>query len=104
MDDDAFDARLAGSVLQPFIIADCAYSRRGRYAASTVRVYVRCVAHFGHWLRTEKIALSAVNETTGRRFLASHLARCDCPPPVRRAVHEHRPRSPTCSGSSRRRA
>ena len=90
MDHDAFDARLAGSVLQPFISDYCAHLRRGRYAASTVPVYLRCVAHFGHWLRAEKIALSAVNETTGRCFLTGHLARCDCPPPVRRVVHEHR--------------
>jgi site-specific recombinase XerD len=90
MDDDAFDARLAGGELQRLITDYCAYLRAGRYATSTVRVYVRCVAHFGHWLGTENIALSAVNETTGRRFLARHLARCDCPPPVRRVVHEHR--------------
>jgi integrase/recombinase XerD len=90
MDDDAFDAGLAGSVLQPLIRNYGAYLRAGRYATGTIRVYVRCVTHFGHWLGTENIALSAVNETTGKHFLASHLARCDCPPPVRRVVHEHR--------------
>jgi integrase/recombinase XerD len=90
MDDDVFDARLADGELRRLITDYCAYLRAGRYATSTVRVYARCVAHFGHWLGTETIALSAVDETTGRRFLAGHLARCDCPPPVRRVVHEHR--------------
>jgi hypothetical protein len=47
MDHDAFDARLAGSVLQPFISDYCAHLRRGRYAASTGPVYLRCVAHSG---------------------------------------------------------
>jgi hypothetical protein len=51
---------------------------------------MRCAAQFAHWLGTEKIALSAVNKTTGMRFLAGHLARCDCPAPVRRVIHEHR--------------
>ena len=104
MDHDAFDARLAGSVLQPFISDYCAHLRRGRYAASTVPVYLRCVAHFGHWLRAEKIALSAVNETTGRCFLTGHLARCDCPPRSDGWCTSTGPRSPTCFGSSRRRA
>jgi integrase len=90
MDHDAFDARLAGSVLQPFISDYCAYLRRGRYATSTTRVYLRCVAHFAHWLTAEIVGLSAVNATTGGRFLAEHLARCDCPRPVRRVLHEHR--------------
>lgn len=90
MDDDPFDVRLAGGELQRLVTDYCAYLRAGRYATSTVRVYVRCVAHFGQWLGTENIALSTVNETTGRRFLASHLGRCDCPPPVRRVLHEHR--------------
>lgn len=90
MDHDAFAAQLTGSVLQPFVSDYGARLREGRYAASTIRVYLRCVAHFGHWLETERIALSAVGEATGRRFLTDHLARCDCPPPVRRVVHEHR--------------
>jgi integrase len=90
MDHDAFDARLAGGVLQPFITDYCAHLRRGRYAASTARVYLRSVAHFAHWLTTENVGLSAVNATTGRRFLLDHLARCDCPRPVRRVLHEHR--------------
>jgi integrase len=90
MDHDAFDARLTGSVLQPFISDYCTHLRRGRYAASTARVYLRCVAHFAHWLTAENVGLSAVNAVAGRRFLVDHLTRCDCPPPVRRVLHEHR--------------
>jgi len=95
MDDDALIVRpagasLAGSVLQPFISDYCAYLRAGRYATSTARVYVRCVAHFAYWLTAENIALSAVNEAIGRRFIGDHLGCCDCPSPVRRLAHEHR--------------
>jgi len=90
MDHDAFGANLAGCVLRPFISDYYAYLRRGRYAASTTRVYLRCVAHFAYWLTAENVRLSAVNGTTGRRFLVDHLARCNCPPPVRRVLHEHR--------------
>jgi integrase/recombinase XerD len=90
MDQDAFDAGVAGSVLQPLITHHCACLRAGRYAPNTIRVCMRCAAQFAHRLGTEKIARSAVNKTTGMRFLAGHLARCDCPAPVRRVIHEHR--------------
>lgn len=104
MDDDPFDVRLAGGELQRLVTDYCAYLRAGRYATNTVRVYVRCVAHFGHWLGTENIALSTVNETTGRRFLAATWVAATARPQFDACYMSTGPRSPTCSGPSRRRA
>ena len=74
MDDDAFDAGLAGGVLQPLITHLLHYLRAGRYAPT--RSGSACAAS-----RTSRIGLrrevapSVVNETPGRRVLAGHLAR-----------------------------
>jgi hypothetical protein len=42
MDHDAFDARLTGSVLQPFVSDYCAHLRRGRYSQTW---FIRFVEH-----------------------------------------------------------
>jgi integrase/recombinase XerD len=81
-------AMLKGGVLEPHIADYCARLRLGRYAANTRRVYLCCVAHFARWLTTEGLGLDAVTDETVTRFVADHLPRCDCPPPVRRTPHE----------------
>lgn len=93
MDDDTImDQRtlntLRGSVLAPRIPEYCSHLRLGRYADHTRRVYLRCVAHFVCWLTVEHLGLDGIDEAAGRRFIADHLPRCDCPPPVRRTPHE----------------
>ena len=49
-----------------------------RYAASTRRVYLGCVAHFAHWMCRERLKLTRFDECAVARYLADHLPRCDC--------------------------
>lgn len=81
---------LEQSIIQPYVSGYGALLRRGRYAPSTRRVYLCCVAHFAHWLTRERYSLSAVNGLAVARFISEHLPCCDCPYPVRRLVHEIR--------------
>src|ERR1700687_1304646 len=81
-------AWLEQSVLQPYVSGYGAHLCRGRYAPSTRRVYLCCVAHFAHWLTNEGCALGAIDEAAVARFIFEHLPGCDCPYPVRRLAHE----------------
>lgn len=67
-----------------------AYLGVGRYAASTRRVYLACIAHFAHWMRHERLPLKRLDEEAVARYLTEHLPRCRCAEPVRRFVHENR--------------
>ncbi|MGP6156643.1 MAG: site-specific integrase [Vulcanimicrobiaceae bacterium] len=81
-------AWLEESVLQPYVSRYGAHLRHGRYAPSTQRVYLCCVAHFAHWLRGEEYRLNAISEAVVARFLSEHVPNCACPSPVRRLPHE----------------
>ena len=83
-------AWLENSVLQPYVSRYGAHLRRGRYAPSTQRVYLCCVAHFAHWLTGERCGLPTIGEAVVARFLSEHLPACGCPYPVRRLRHELR--------------
>lgn len=82
--------RLKDSILQPYVLRYGAHLRRGRYAPSTQRVYLYCVAHFAYWLTVERCSLSAIGEAMVARFLSEHLPVCSCPYPVRRLRHKLR--------------
>lgn len=81
---------LEDSILQPYVSRYGAHLRRGRYAPSTQRIYLCCVAHFAHWLTGERCGLTAIGEAVVDRFLSEHLPGCACPYPVRRLRHELR--------------
>jgi site-specific recombinase XerD len=81
---------LEGSILQPYVSRYGTHLRRGRYAPSTQRVYLCCVAHFAHWLTAERCSLSAIGKAMVARFLSEHLPVCCCSYPVRRLRHELR--------------
>ncbi len=83
-------AWLEDSVLQPYVSRYGAYLRDRRYAPSTQRVYLCCVAHFAHWLTGERSGLTTIGEAVVARFLSEHLPSCGCPYPVRRLRHELR--------------
>lgn len=83
-------AWLEDSVLQPYVSRYGARLRRGRYAPSTQRIYLCCVAHFAHWLTGERYGLSTIGEALVARFLSEHMPACGCPYPVRRLRHELR--------------
>ncbi len=57
--------------------------RRG-YALSTRRAYVCCVAHFAHWLTTQRRDAGDIRHDDVGHFLDHHLPHCSCPAPVRR--------------------
>src|SRR5450759_5064664 len=83
-------AWLEDSVLQPYVSRYGAHLRRGRYAPSTQRIYLCCVAHFAHWLTGEQYGLNAIGEAVVACFLSEHMPACVCPYPVRRLRHELR--------------
>ena len=83
-------AWLQHSVLQDYVAAYSDHLHRARYAPTTRRIYLCCVAHFARWLTAEHHALSAVSEAAVSRFVAEHLPRCDCPYPVRRIPRDLR--------------
>ena len=76
------------SILRPYASQYEEHLRGRRYAASTRRVYVCCVAHFGHWLTQERYDLEAIGHGAVMRFLSEHLPACACPHPVRRSRHD----------------
>ena len=57
------------SILRPYVSQYGEHLQRRRYAASTRRVYVCCVAHFGHWLTQERYDLEAIGQGAVMRFL-----------------------------------
>jgi hypothetical protein len=79
---------LDSSPLGPFSQRYLEQLERARYARSTARVYLCCVAHFAHWISTERLALESINEAARVRFIGKHLPVCDCPYPARRLPHE----------------
>ena len=81
---------LRRSVLEIHVSEYCSYLHGRRYAASTRRVYLCCVAHFSHWMTEGRLPLADLDEQTVARFLFEHLPRCRCQEPVRRLVHENR--------------
>ena len=83
-------AWLEDSVLQPYVSQYGTHLRRRRYAPSTQRIYLSCVAHFAHWLTGERYGLGAIGEAVVARFLSEHMPACGCPYPVRRLRHELR--------------
>jgi integrase len=83
-------AWLENSILQPYVSQYGAHLRRGRYAPSTRRVYLCCIAHFAHWLTEEQCGLSEIGEALVARFLSEHLPTCSCLYPVRRLQYELR--------------
>jgi integrase/recombinase XerD len=83
-------AWLRHSELAEFLPAfrQCLASRR--YAISVQRRYLRCVAHFAHWLTEEQRSVRDVSSDVVRHFLDQHLPNCACSAPVRRNRKELR--------------
>lgn len=83
-------AWLRDSDLAPFVPGYVHRLIDRRYAASTVRLYVYCVAHFAHWLRRRRVNVRGISPDVVQRFVDDHLPRCTCPPPVQRSPHQVR--------------
>ncbi len=74
------------SVLSPFSERYCEYLLEQGYAPSTVNRYVRCVAHFAHWIAKRRISAAGVDYRLINCFVANHLPHCSCPDPIPRNV------------------
>ncbi|SAK80008.1 integrase family protein [Caballeronia hypogeia] len=72
------------SVLSPFAARYCEYLVDTGYAARTINIYVRCVAHFAYWLTTHRLAVARVDDRLVCSFVNDHLRRCTCPDPIPR--------------------
>ena len=83
-------AWLERSVLQPYVSTFEEHLDSGRYASSTKRVYLCCIAHFARWLTRKNCPLTTLNEKVVDQFVRGHLSRCRCPDPVRRVDYENR--------------
>lgn len=79
---------------QVHIISEAfAYDPRSRgYAASTIDLYERIVAHFGRWLSQRQVARRQIRPHHVDGFLQQHLPRCRCIPPAVRSL-------PLCRGA-----
>jgi len=93
---DAFDsihptpaAWLRNSALAPFVPAYWRYLTERRYARSTAKGYLCCVAHFTRWSRRRRVALGDLAEDSNR-FVDEHLPQCTCPYPAQRSRHQVR--------------
>ena len=80
---DACD-REANAGQQVHIISEAfVWDLRSRgYAASTIGLYARIVAHFGQWLSKRHVAARQIRPLHVDGFLQQHLPHCHCAPPV----------------------
>ncbi|MEK7414111.1 MAG: tyrosine-type recombinase/integrase [Planctomycetota bacterium] len=78
---------LRDSVLAPFVPAYWCRLVERRYAPTTARMYLCCVAHFGRWSRRRQLDLGRLDKDE-HSFVEDHLPRCACPPPVQRSRHQ----------------
>jgi len=93
---DAFDSLhptaaswLRASVLAPSVPAYWRHLTEQRYAQSTAKAYLCCLAHFARWIRRGRHSLDDLDHAIGR-FIDEHLPRCKCPSPAQRCRHQVR--------------
>ena len=63
---------------------------RLRYARGTIGAYLRCLAHFSYWMRSQRLSASDVDGALVEHFVRHHLPVCRCPEPCRSVVSETR--------------
>lgn len=67
-----------GSDLAPCIDAYVRHLTARGYAASSISMYVECVAHLARWMRRRRIPMADVCERLVQRFIDKHLSSCRC--------------------------
>lgn len=55
--------------------------RKERYSERTVQIYLGCLAHFSHWVRSDGVGCPELDAALIQRFLHEHLPICTCPAP-----------------------
>src|ERR1700759_1895155 len=83
-------AWLKQSALEAHATEYWAYLGARRYAASTRRVYLVCIAHFAHWMKQKRLSLKRLDEDAVTGYLAEHRPRCSCAEAGCRLVLENR--------------
>ena len=66
------------------------YFEERKYATSTVRCYLSCIAHFSQWATSKQLQLYQVDESLISEFLDKHLPHCCCVKPVCRVRRDLR--------------
>ncbi len=62
-----------------------------RYAEqTTIRTYLKELAHFAYWAKSEGLGITKIDAAVVDRFLKFHLSSCTCPPPRRCHVPDAR--------------
>jgi len=72
---------LMNGLLGPIVAPYNRHLRAQRYADNSIRTYLKSLAHFAYWGRTEGFGLSDIDEALIARFIRCHLPSCDCPAP-----------------------
>jgi len=93
---DAFDfihptaaSWLRNSALARLVPAYWRQLTERRYAQSTARAYLCCLAHFARWIRRGRHSLDDLDYEISR-FIDGHLPRCTCPSPAQHCRHQVR--------------
>ena len=60
------------------------------YRGSTIRAYLRCLAHFSFWMKGQGLAPANIDRQLIEHFVRHHLPICTCPQPCRSVVGEMR--------------
>jgi site-specific recombinase XerD len=81
---------LFDSALEPIAAPYAALLTKRGYAAATIRNYLGCIAHFGHYLASQRIALADIDDATVATFLDGHLLECHCAKRCRGVKYEVR--------------
>ena len=68
-----------------------AYLVERGHSPYTIRLYLEAVAHFGRWLKQQRVDPASIVESTVSSFLYKHLPTCHCTFPCNRSLMELRP-------------
>jgi integrase/recombinase XerD len=74
-------AWLTDGPLQPIIGAYIRYLRGQRYTDSSIRTYLKSIAHFSFWSRAQGFVLADIDDGLIKKFIQIHLPSCDCAAP-----------------------
>lgn len=83
--------RLQSNPLSEGLEEFTAYLVERGHTPYTIRLYLQAAAHFGRWLKQQRLDPGSIVESTVSSFLYKHLPACHCTPPGNRSLKELRP-------------
>jgi integrase/recombinase XerD len=72
---------LTDGLLKPIVGPYINYLLGRHYADTTIRAYLKSLAHFSFWAKAEGIELVDIGESLINKFIRVHLPSCTCPEP-----------------------